>query len=61
MHCVYLFLKDQMDCPSQFHAIFPVVKPFLERPKKSKSVIVKLSYVLNMSFKQIFLKVKSML
>ena len=60
MHCIYLFLKDQMKGRSQFHAIFPAVKPFLERPKKSKSVNVQLSYVLNMSVKQIFLKVKSM-
>ena len=60
MHCIHLFLKDQMKGPSQFHAIFPAVKPFLERPKKSKSVNVQLSYVLNMSVKQIFLKVKSM-
>ena len=60
MHCIFLFLKDQMDCPSQFHATFQAVKPFLERPKKSKSVNVKVSYVLNMSLKQIFLKVKSM-
>ena len=60
MHCIFLFLKDQMDCPSQFHAIFPAVKPFLERPKKSKSVNVQLSYVFNMSLKQIVLKVKSM-
>ena len=49
-----------MKSPSQFHAIFPAAKPFLERPKKSKSVNVQLSYVLNMSVKQIFLKVKSM-